>query len=94
MPLLFAPFRIPTLLPLCAFVLAFLSTIYQPFPNHSDLRLYRPIRPQHISRITMSLSSKLSITDVNLKGEKVLIRVDFNVPYVQSPSKAGIRAYL
>jgi phosphoglycerate kinase len=30
--------------------------------------------------ITMSLSSKLSITDVNLKGEKVLIRVDFNVP--------------
>lgn len=30
--------------------------------------------------ITMSLSSKLSITDVSLKGEKVLIRVDFNVP--------------
>lgn len=28
----------------------------------------------------MSLSTKLSITDVNLKGEKVLIRVDFNVP--------------
>ncbi|WVQ68388.1 phosphoglycerate kinase [Kwoniella botswanensis] len=28
----------------------------------------------------MSLSSKLSITDVNLKGERVLIRVDFNVP--------------
>ena len=30
----------------------------------------------------MSLSSKLSITDVNLKGERVLIRVDFNVPWV------------
>ncbi|KAL0247231.1 phosphoglycerate kinase [Cryptococcus tetragattii IND107] len=29
---------------------------------------------------TMSLSSKLSITDVDLKGERVLIRVDFNVP--------------
>lgn len=33
-----------------------------------------------INRLTMSLSSKLSITDVQLKGEKVLIRVDFNVP--------------
>jgi phosphoglycerate kinase len=33
-----------------------------------------------INRLTMSLSSKLSITDVELKGEKVLIRVDFNVP--------------
>ncbi|NXD32582.1 PGK kinase, partial [Spelaeornis formosus] len=28
----------------------------------------------------MSLSSKLSITDLDLKGERVLIRVDFNVP--------------
>lgn len=28
----------------------------------------------------MSLSNKLSITDVNLKGKRVLIRVDFNVP--------------
>ncbi|KAL1879868.1 phosphoglycerate kinase [Diaporthe australafricana] len=28
----------------------------------------------------MSLSSKLSITDVDLKGKRVLIRVDFNVP--------------
>jgi phosphoglycerate kinase len=28
----------------------------------------------------MSLSTKLSITDISLKGEKVLIRVDFNVP--------------
>merc|ERR1712000_597815 len=28
----------------------------------------------------MSLSSKLSITDVDVKGKRVLIRVDFNVP--------------
>jgi len=28
----------------------------------------------------MSLSNKLSITDVNLEGKRVLIRVDFNVP--------------
>ncbi|KAF8637303.1 hypothetical protein AX16_010833 [Volvariella volvacea WC 439] len=28
----------------------------------------------------MSLSNKLSITDLDLKGKKVLIRVDFNVP--------------
>ncbi|KAI9692652.1 MAG: phosphoglycerate kinase [Bogoriella megaspora] len=28
----------------------------------------------------MSLSSKLAITDVDLKGKRVLIRVDFNVP--------------
>ena len=33
------------------------------------------------ARITnMSLSSKLSITDLKLDGERVLIRVDFNVP--------------
>lgn len=29
---------------------------------------------------TMSLSKKLSITDVELKDKRVLIRVDFNVP--------------
>lgn len=29
---------------------------------------------------TMSLSNKLSISDLNFKGKKVLIRVDFNVP--------------
>ncbi|KAJ3120777.1 phosphoglycerate kinase, partial [Physocladia obscura] len=29
----------------------------------------------------MSLSSKLSITDVELAGKRVLIRVDFNVPF-------------
>ncbi|KAL8286418.1 hypothetical protein RQP46_004435 [Phenoliferia psychrophenolica] len=29
----------------------------------------------------MSLSSKLSITDVALKGKKVVMRVDFNVPF-------------
>ena len=28
----------------------------------------------------MSISNKLSITDLDLKGKKVLIRVDFNVP--------------
>jgi hypothetical protein len=28
----------------------------------------------------MSLADKLSITDLQLKGERVLIRVDFNVP--------------
>lgn len=28
----------------------------------------------------MSLSSKLSITDLDLQGKRVLIRVDFNVP--------------
>ena len=28
----------------------------------------------------MSLSSKLTITDLDLKGKRVLIRVDFNVP--------------
>ena len=28
----------------------------------------------------MSLSSKLSITDLDLKAKRVLIRVDFNVP--------------
>lgn len=29
---------------------------------------------------TMSLSNKLSIQDLDLKGKRVLIRVDFNVP--------------
>lgn len=28
----------------------------------------------------MSLSNKLSVTDLDLKGKRVLIRVDFNVP--------------
>lgn len=28
----------------------------------------------------MSISNKLSITDLDLSGKKVLIRVDFNVP--------------
>ncbi|THH31364.1 hypothetical protein EUX98_g2827 [Antrodiella citrinella] len=30
--------------------------------------------------VNMSLSSKLAITDLDLKGKRVLIRVDFNVP--------------
>lgn len=29
---------------------------------------------------TMSIANKLSITDLDLKGKRVLIRVDFNVP--------------
>lgn len=82
MPLLLAPFRIPHLLGLCVFALSFLATIYQPPPfvsvsNATSSRRFTANRPYSI---TMSLSSKLSITDVNLKGEKVLIRVDFNVP--------------
>lgn len=28
----------------------------------------------------MSIANKLSITDVGLKGKRVLVRVDFNVP--------------
>lgn len=86
MPLLFAPFRIPALLPLCAFALAFLSSIYRPTLHDAGLDFFNHHRPlqKYTSNnsIIMSLSSKLSITDVNLKGEKVLIRVDFNVPYV------------
>ena len=43
----------------------------------------------------MSLSSKLSIEDVDLKGKRVLIRVDFNVPLdsdkkVTNPQRHGI----
>lgn len=42
----------------------------------------------------MSLSSKLSIEDVDLKGKRVLIRVDFNVPLdsdkkVTNPQRYG-----
>lgn len=37
-------------------------------------------RPSALVQPTMSLSSKLSITDVDLKAKRVLIRVDFNVP--------------
>ena len=39
--------------------------------------------PPHVNRppvSKMSLSNKLSITDLDLKGKRVLIRVDFNVP--------------
>ena len=28
----------------------------------------------------MSIANKISITDLDLKGKRVLIRVDFNVP--------------
>jgi 3-phosphoglycerate kinase len=42
----------------------------------------------------MSLSNKLSIEDVELKGKRVLIRVDFNVPLdsdkkVTNPQRYG-----
>lgn len=53
--------------------------------------------PKHL--IKMSLSSKLTITDVSLKGEKVLIRVDFNVPQdkktneITNPAVSG-KAYV
>ena len=33
--------------------------------------------------VNMSLSNKLSITDLDLKGKRVLIRVDFNVPMAE-----------
>lgn len=33
-----------------------------------------------VSQTTMSLSNKLAITDLDLPGQRVLIRVDFNVP--------------
>jgi hypothetical protein len=39
---------------------------------------YRPRRSSHPP--AMSLSNKLSISDLDLKGKRVLIRVDFNVP--------------
>ena len=35
---------------------------------------------QSFQLFIMSLSSKLSITDLDLAGKRVLIRVDFNVP--------------
>lgn len=43
-------------------------------------RLNPYLLPSRQYSINMSLSSKLSITDVDLKGQRVLIRVDFNVP--------------
>lgn len=48
--------------------------------------IYTPTTDRHLftkthqQTATMSLSSKLSITDLKLEGERVLIRVDFNVP--------------
>jgi phosphoglycerate kinase len=37
-------------------------------------------KQQSLLPTTMSLSNKLAITDLDLKGKRVLIRVDFNVP--------------
>jgi len=39
------------------------------------------IRTQKKSKKTMSLSTKLSIEDVDLSNKKVIMRVDFNVPF-------------
>ncbi|TLD30782.1 hypothetical protein PspLS_02275 [Pyricularia sp. CBS 133598] len=39
-----------------------------------------PQNKSSCQQFAMSLSSKLSITDVDVKGKRVLIRVDFNVP--------------
>ena len=43
----------------------------------------------------MSISNKLSITDLDLKGKRVLIRVDFNVPMqdgkVTNPAVRALR---
>lgn len=63
--------------------LAYLLPIIIAFTAYLLLRTptsYLTRRVISTNRLTMSLSSKLSITDVELKGEKVLIRVDFNVP--------------
>ena len=43
-------------------------------------RASTPSARKNQSYSSMSLASKLSITDLQLKGERVLIRVDFNVP--------------
>jgi|GEM_PF-100882 len=42
--------------------------------------VYHVLKTQ-ISFIDMSLSSKLGITDISVQGKRVLIRVDFNVPF-------------
>ena len=44
----------------------------------------------------MSLSNKLAITDLDLKGKRVLIRVDFNVPMqdgkITNPAVRSLRS--
>ena len=52
---------------------------------------YKPARPPQttidlltsLNTATMSIANKLSITDLDLKGKRVLIRVDFNVPMAE-----------
>jgi hypothetical protein len=47
-----------------------------------------------ISLTTMSLSNKLSISDIDLNGKRVLIRVDFNVPMQEGKiTNPAVRAY-
>lgn len=59
------------LVPLLVAVVAFMA-----YSNRSALSS----TSAKISNAKMSLSNKLSIKDVDLKGKRVLIRVDFNVP--------------
>lgn len=46
----------------------------------STSKQHPPLSSIRSAFLTMSLSNKLSITDLPLKGEKVIMRVDFNVP--------------
>ncbi|KAK1484165.1 phosphoglycerate kinase, partial [Colletotrichum cuscutae] len=67
--LLLLPQRIPS--PLLLLPLSTSSTFNSTLLPHTFAPLTTAI---------MSLANKLSITDVDLKGKRVLIRVDFNVP--------------
>jgi len=48
--------------------------------GNQDATINIDVRQSHLFISTMSLSNKLAITDLDLKGKRVLIRVDFNVP--------------
>nr|POE47523.1 phosphoglycerate kinase [Quercus suber] len=54
------------------------SPAYTAFP--SFIFIFETARDWVLNITTMSLSNKLAITDVDVKGKRVLIRVDFNVP--------------
>lgn len=53
---------------------------YMAYSNRNNAITSSPSSSPSSSSEKMSLSSKLSIKDVDLKGKRVLIRVDFNVP--------------
>ncbi|BEJ14046.1 hypothetical protein CspHIS471_0312200 [Cutaneotrichosporon sp. HIS471] len=59
---------------------AVLPTDVAALPSPHSVPPYNSAPAQAISSNKMSLSNKLSIKDVDLKGKRVLIRVDFNVP--------------